>query len=493
MAEFTDEQKHALYCLDDVKVKVNGINISYQGLVPSLESSTLSKDPQQLPKQMREFVERAARFVDCPACGGTRLAEHARRSSTAGVYLAEVSQRELTEVYSWLESLEDARVAPLVDNLCQAVNSTVEIGLGYLSLDRPEGTFSGGEAQRTRMVRHLGSALTDITYVFDEPTTGLHPQDIERFSRLLLRLRDKGNTVLVVEHKRATIDIADYVVELGRGAGTNGGEVVFTGTVEELVEADTATARALALQTGLKDEVRTPTGAIEVRGTSVNNLRDVDVDIPTGVLTAVTGVAGSGKSSLLACLPQELAENDRVLMIDQATITGFRRSNPATYTGALEPIRKVFAKANGVKPALFSANSVGACPNCNGAGVVYVELGVMTGVDVPCEVCEGKRFSAEVPAYTFGDKNIAEILEMPAAEAAEFFAAKESRVPVAAKICEILCTVGLGYIHLGQPLNTLSGGERQRLKLAVFVADKKAAAGWWPARARASSPKSPTR
>lgn len=475
--DFTDEQKHALYYLSDVKTKINGINMSYQGLIVRLQSSVLSKDKDCLQKHMKEFVERAVVFADCPDCGGTRLAQHARESYIAGKSIADVSDMELTDLDEWLATIDAPSAQPLLTSIRSSVGNAVEIGLGYLTLGRASGTLSGGEAQRTRMVRHLGSALTDATYVFDEPTAGLHPHDIARMNSLLLQLRDKGNTVLVVEHKPETIAIADYVVDLGPRAGSEGGEIVFTGTVEELRHADTLTGRHLADRAQLKEEVRAATGAIEIRDARRNNLRGIDVDIPLGVLSAITGVAGSGKSSLLACLPEDVVK--RMLFVDQTPIKGSRRSNPATYTGALDSIRKAFAKANStpdntVKPALFSANSEGACPNCNGAGVIYVEFGFMDGVDVPCEVCEGRRFSEDVLRFELGGKNIADVLETPAAEAVEYFAA--NKVAAAKKVCEILVAVGLGYITLGQPLNTLSGGERQRLKLAVHMADKKAEA-----------------
>ena len=477
VSQCTEEQRHALYFLDDVKVKVADVNMSYQGLVTRLRANVLSKPVEGLQKHMREFVERAVVFVTCPECGGTRLAQHARESYINGASIADVCDMELADAAQWIAQVTDPAVAPLVDSIAQAMNNAVEIGLGYLTLARPAGTLSGGEAQRTRMVRHLGSALTDVTYVFDEPTAGLHPHDIERMNRLLLALRDKGNTVLVVEHKPETIAIADHVIDLGPRAGAHGGEVVFEGTVEQLREADTLTGRHLADRPRFKDNVRAATGAIEVRGAALNNLKGVDVDIPLGVLTAVTGVAGSGKSSLLGCLPPEVEE--RVLLVDQSPIRGSRRSNPATYSGALDSIRKAFAKANAdhgaeVTPALFSANSAGACPACNGAGVVYVELGVMSGVDVPCEVCEGRRFSEDVLQYTLGGLNIADVLELPAEQAAEYF--KKNKVAAAAKVCRTLVQVGIGYITLGQPLNTLSGGERQRLKLAVHLNDKKATA-----------------
>ena len=475
--DFTEEQKHALYYLSDVKTKINGINMSYQGLIVRLQSSVLSKDKDSLQKHMKTFVERAVVFADCPDCGGTRLAQHARESFIAGKSIADVSDMELTELDEWLSAIDAPSAAPLLASIRRSVANAVEIGLGYLTLSRATGTLSGGEAQRTRMVRHLGSALTDATYVFDEPTAGLHSHDIARMNKLLLQLRDKGNTVLVVEHKPETIAIADYVVDLGPRAGSQGGEVVFTGSVDKLREADTLTGRHLADRAQFKEETRTPSGAIEIHNAQRNNLCGIDVDIPLGVLSAITGVAGSGKSSLLACLPEDVQE--RILFVDQTPIKGSRRSNPATYTGALDSIRKAFVKANSsesdvVKPALFSANSEGACPNCNGAGVIYVEFGFMDGADVPCEVCEGRRFSEDVLRYELGGKNIADVLETPAAEAAAYFA--ENKVAAAKKICEILVAVGLGYITLGQPLNTLSGGERQRLKLAVHMADKKAQA-----------------
>ncbi len=469
--EFTAEQKDALYYLE-TKVKVSGINMSYMGLVTRLRSNVLSKPVEGLQKHMREFVESAVVFVACPDCAGTRLARHARESYIDSRSIADVCAMELDDAAAWLRSLNLPGAGPLVESIAQALDNAVELGLGYLTLDRPAGTLSGGEAQRARMVRHLGSALTDVTYVFDEPTAGLHPADIQRMNGLLCALRDKGNTVLVVEHQPETIAIADFVVDLGPRAGREGGEVVFTGTPEKLRGADTLTGRHLADRTGLKDEVRAPQGYIEIRGAEKNNVRGVDVDLPLGVLTAVTGVAGSGKSSLLDCLPVEL--ESRVLRVGQDQIKGSRRSNPATFTGALDPIRKAFAKENGVKPALFSANSEGACPQCNGAGVVHVELGFMQGADVPCEVCEGRRFAQEVLDFQLGGKNIAEVLELSAHQAVEYFDAVSVRA--AAKICRTLDTVGLGYITLGQPLNTLSGGERQRLKLAVHLADKKAAA-----------------
>ncbi len=441
--------------------------MSYQGLLPRMRSSMLAKDPASLQKHAREFVEHAVQFVTCPACEGTRLAQHARDSKLAGKSIADVCALELSDALAWLDALTLPQVAPLVDSIAQSLRNAIELGLGYLTLDRPAGTLSGGEAQRTRMVRHLSSALTDATYVFDEPTAGLHPHDIARLGRLLLALRDKGNTVLVVEHKPEIIELADYVVDLGPGAGSEGGEIMFAGTVADLRAAESLTARHLADRAHCKDTVREPTGAIEVRGASKNNLRDVDVDIPRGVFTCVTGIAGSGKSSLMDCLPGEY------LLVDQKPIKGSRRSNPATYTGALDSIRTAFAKANGVKPALFSANSEGACPHCNGAGTVFVELGFMSGFDVPCEVCEGRRFADAVLDFrlTAGEESltIADVLELPAARAAEFFRA--AKVSAAARMCDDLAAVGLSYLTLGQSLTTLSGGERQRLKLAVHLGE----------------------
>jgi excinuclease UvrABC ATPase subunit len=376
---------------------------------------------------------------------------------------------EIRDLATWVQGLDEPTVAPLLRALRETLDSFVEIGLGYLSLNRPSGTLSGGESQRTRMIRHLGSSLTDVTYVFDEPTIGLHPHDIQRMNELLLQLRDKGNTVLVVEHKPEVIAIADHVVDLGPHAGSKGGEITFEGTVEALRESDTITGHHLDDRATLKDSVRTPSGKLEIRGADTNNLRDVDVDIPLGVLIVLTGVAGSGKSSLIR---GSVSGREGVVTVDQGAIRGSRRSNPATYTGLLDPIRKAFAKANGVKPALFSANSEGACPNCNGAGVIYTDLGIMAGVATPCEECEGKRFNAEVLEYTFGGKDISEVLAMSVTEAEAFFGAGDAKVPAAHKILDRLVDVGLGYISLGQPLPTLSGGERQRLKLATHLGEK---------------------
>ncbi|NLF90590.1 MAG: excinuclease ABC subunit UvrA [Corynebacterium marinum] len=466
--EFNDEQRHALFHQEPTKIKFSGINITYEGLVPKISRSMLGKDRDAMQKHIGEFVDRAVTFIPCPECGGTRLARHALESRIRGKNIAELCAMEIRELAVWMKEIDAASVAPLAGAIRETLDNFVAIGLGYLSLDRPAGTLSGGEAQRTKMIRHLGSALTDITYVFDEPTAGLHPHDIQRMNALLLELRDKGNTVLVVEHKPETIAIADHVIDIGPGAGRDGGLIQFEGSVGELAQSDTVTGRHFHDRTRLKPATRTPAGAIEIRGADRNNLRDVDVDIPLGVLTAVTGVAGSGKSSLIASLPYR----DGTVIVDQSAIRGSRRSNPATYTGALEPVRKAFAKANGVTPALFSPNSEGACPNCKGAGVVYVDLGIMSGVDVPCEVCEGRRFDEAVLDYHLGDRDIAEVLAMPAAEAAAFFSAPDSKVPAAAKICGRLVDVGLGYITLGQPLTTLSGGERQRLKLAARLAEK---------------------
>ena len=467
--DFTAKQLHALLHHEPVRIKVDGINVTYEGLIPKIQKSFLSKDVDAMQPHVRAFVERAVTFTTCPDCDGTRLNEGARSSRIAGRNIADVCAMQITDLAQWVRGLDEPGVAPLLTALRDALDAFVEIGLGYLSLDRPSGTLSGGEAQRTKMVRHLGSALTDVTYVFDEPTVGLHPHDVARMNDLLLRLRDKGNTVLVVEHKPEAIAIADHVVDLGPGAGTAGGHVVYEGTVEGLRAADTLTGRHLGYRATLKPEVRTPTGALEIRGASTHNLRDVDVDVPTGVLVVVTGVAGSGKSSLVH---GALARRDGVVTIDQTAIRGSRRSNPATYTGLLEPVRKAFAKANGVKPALFSANSEGACPVCNGAGVVYTDLAMMAGVATTCEVCEGRRFQASVLEYHLGGKDVAEVLAMPAADAAEYFAEGESRVPAALAIARRLVDVGLGYVTLGQPLTTLSGGERQRLRLATHLGEK---------------------
>ena len=471
--KFTKRQREDFLYKEATKVKIGGTNMTYEGLIPKITKSILSKDRDAMQPHIRAFVDRAVVYQKCPECLGTRLAAHAREAKVGGLSLAEVCSMQISDLIEWIDRLDEPSVAPLLTNLRDLLGSFVRIGLGYLSLDRPAGTLSGGEAQRTKMVRHLGSALTDVTYVFDEPTAGLHPHDIARMNELLLQLRDKGNTVLVVEHKPEVIEIADHVVDLGPRAGTGGGEIQFEGTVAELRNSGTLTGRHLADRAQLKDAVRSATGKIEVRGASTNNLQNVDVDVPLGVLVAVTGVAGSGKSSLIrSALPKNLRGDTEVIYVDQSPIKGSRRSNPATYTGLLEPIRKAFAKANGVKPALFSANSEGACPTCNGAGVTYMELSFMNTVSSVCETCEGRRFQDEVLDFTFGGKNIHEVLSMHVAGALEFFSQGEAKLPAAAKLLTHLDQVGLGYITLGQPLTTLSGGERQRLKLATHMSDK---------------------
>ena len=467
--KFTKRELHDLLHKQPAKIKVDGINLTYEGLIPKIQKSFLSKDVDSLQPHIRAFVERAVTFMTCPECGGTRLSEAARSSKIEGVNIADACAMQISDLAAWVRGLDEPSVAPLLGALQQTLDSFVEIGLGYLSLDRPSGTLSGGESQRVKMIRHLGSSLTDVTYVFDEPTIGLHPHDIQRMNELLLQLRDKGNTVLVVEHKPEAIEIADHVVDLGPGAGTEGGEVVFEGTVEGLRASGTLTGRHLDDRASLKPSVRTPSGVLEVRSASAHNLQDVDVDIPLGVLVVVTGVAGSGKSSLIH---GSVSGRDGVVSVDQTPIRGSRRSNPATYTGLLEPIRKAFAKANGVKPALFSANSEGACPNCNGAGVIYTDLAMMAGVATTCEECEGKRFQASVLDYHLGGRDISEVLAMSVTEAEEFFGAGEARTPAAHAILDRLADVGLGYLSLGQPLPTLSGGERQRLKLATHLAEK---------------------
>ena len=467
--DFTKKELAALLYKEPTKIKVEGINVTFEGLIPKMQKTFLSKDVDAMQPHIRAFVERAVTFATCPECAGSRLSEAARSSKINGTNIADACAMQISDLASWVRGLDEPSVAPLLANLQHTLDSFVEIGLGYLSLERPAGTLSGGEAQRTKMIRHLGSSLTDVTYVFDEPTIGLHPHDIQRMNELLLQLRDKGNTVLVVEHKPEAIAIADHVVDLGPGAGTGGGHVVFEGTVEDLRGSDTLTGRHLDDRASLKTGVRSPSGALEVRGASTHNLKQVDVDIPLGVLVVLTGVAGSGKSSLVQ---GSVSGREGVVTIDQAGIKGSRRSNPATYTGLLEPIRKAFAKANGVKPALFSPNSEGACPNCNGAGVIYTDLAMMAGVATPCEVCEGKRFEASVLDYQLGGRDISEVLAMPAEEAEQFFSAGDARTPAAHKILERFVDVGLGYLTLGQPLTTLSGGERQRLKLATHMGEK---------------------
>ncbi|MGW4824563.1 ATP-binding cassette domain-containing protein [Streptomyces sp. NPDC004227] len=467
--EYTEQELHDFLHREATRMKIAGINMTYEGLIPRIQKSMLSKDREAMQPHIREFVDRAITFTDCPECGGTRLSEAARSSRIGGTSIADACAMQISDLAEWIRGLEEPSMAPLLATLQQTLDSFVEIGLGYLSLDRPSGTLSGGEAQRVKMIRHLGSSLTDVTYVFDEPTTGLHPHDIQRMNGLLLRLRDKGNTVLVVEHKPETIAIADHVVDLGPGAGTAGGAVCFEGTVEGLRTSGTLTGRHLDDRASFKETVRKPTGTLEVRGATTHNLRGVDVDIPLGTLVVVTGVAGSGKSSLVH---GSIPAGAGVVSVDQGAIRGSRRSNPATYTGLLDPIRKAFAKANGVKPALFSANSQGACPTCNGAGVIYTDLAMMAGVATTCEECEGKRFDASVLEYHLGGRDISEVLAMPVAEAEEFFGAGEAHTPAAHRVLGRLADVGLGYLTLGQPLTTLSGGERQRLKLATHMAEK---------------------
>ncbi len=467
--KFTQKELHDLLHRAPTKIKVEGINLTYTGLIPQIQKSFLSKDVDAMQPHVRAFVERVVTFTTCPDCSGTRLNEAARSSKIRGINIADACAMEITDLAEWARGLNEPSVAPLLAALRHTFDSFVEIGLGYLSLDRPSGTLSGGEAQRTKMIRHLGSSLTDVTYVFDEPTTGLHPHDIQRMNDLLLRLRDKGNTVLVVEHEPETITIADHVVDLGPGGGAAGGTVCFEGTVDGLRASATVTGRHLGDRRGLKETVRAPAGALEIRGATTHNLQKVDVDVPLGVLVVVTGVAGSGKSSLVH---GSIPAGAGVVSVDQAAIRGSRRSNPATYTGLLDPVRKAFAKANGVKPALFSANSEGACPDCNGAGVTYVDLGMMAGVATTCEACEGKRFDASVLGYRLGGRDITEVLAMPVSEAREFFGAGEARTPAAEAVLDRLAAVGLGYLTLGQPLTTLSGGERQRLKLATHMAEK---------------------
>ncbi|WDZ87361.1 excinuclease ABC subunit UvrA [Micromonospora cathayae] len=463
---YTKRELHDLLHREPTKIKVEGINLTYEGLIPKIRKSMLAKDPGAMQPHIRAFVERAVTFTTCPDCGGTRLNEGARSSKIRGINIADACAMQISDLAGWVRDLDEPSVAPLLGKLRHTLESFVEIGLGYLSLDRPSGTLSGGEAQRVKMVRHLGSSLTDVTYVFDEPTAGLHPHDVARMNDLLLRLRDKGNTVLVVEHEPETIAVADHVVDLGPGAGTAGGTVCYEGTVEGLRASGTLTGRHLDDRATLKEKVRTPTGQLSIRNATTHNLRDVDVDIPLGVLVVVTGVAGSGKSSLVH---GSIPAGAGVVSVDQTPIRGSRRSNPATYTGLLDPIRKAFAKANGVKPALFSANSAGACPTCNGAGVVYTDLAMMAGVATVCEECEGRRFQASVLEYRLGGRNISEVLGMSVTEATEFFGTGEARTPAAHAILARLADVGLGYLRLGQPLTTLSGGERQRLKLATHL------------------------
>ncbi len=467
IAEYGKRELHDLLHKEPTRIKVEGINVTFEGLIPKIQKSMLSKDVESLQPHVRAFVQRAITFTTCPDCDGTRLSEAARGSKVAGISIADACALQISDLAEWVRGLDEPSVAPLLAKLTDTLDAFTAIGLGYLSLDRPAGTLSGGEAQRTKMIRHLGSALTDVTYVFDEPTAGLHPHDVQRTNDLLRQLRDKGNTVLVVEHEPEVIEIADHVVDLGPGAGTAGGTICFEGSVDGLRASGTLTGRHLDDRGRLKPSVRTPTGQLEVRGASAHNLRDVDVDIPLGVLVVVTGVAGSGKSSLVH---SSIPAGAGVVSVDQAPIGGSRRSNPATYTGLLDPIRKAFAKANGVKPALFSANSEGACPTCNGAGVIYTDLAMMAGVAVTCEECEGKRFDASVLEYRLGGRDISEVLAMPVGEARDFFAEGDARTPAAAAILGRLADVGLGYLTIGQPLTTLSGGERQRLKLAIHMA-----------------------
>ncbi|WP_437582602.1 ATP-binding cassette domain-containing protein [Paramicrobacterium sp. CJ85] len=467
--DFNAKQMDALLHKPATRIKVEGVNVTYEGLIPKIQNSMLAKDREAMQPHIRRFVDRAITFNTCPECDGTRLSDTARSSKIRGVSIADVNAMQISDLAEWMRELDEPSVAPLVSALRDTLDAFVTIGLGYLSLNRSAGTLSGGEAQRTKMIRHLGSSLTDVTYVFDEPSIGLHPHDVKRMNTLLLQLRDKGNTVLVVEHKPELIGIADHAIDLGPGAGTEGGSITFEGTVDELRGSDTVTGRHLGDRASLKDAVRTPSGQMEIRGADTNNLQNVDVDIPLGVLCVLTGVAGSGKSSLIS---GSVTPREDVVTVDQQPIKGSRRSNPATYSGLLEPIRKAFAKANGVKPGLFSANSEGACPMCNGAGVVFTDLGVMASVESPCELCEGKRFQADVLEYTFGGKNISEVLSMSVAQAAEFFGDGDAKLPAAHKILTRMVDVGLGYLTIGQPLTTLSGGERQRLKLAIQLGDK---------------------
>ncbi|MFE3548980.1 excinuclease ABC subunit UvrA [Streptomyces kronopolitis] len=472
--KYTKREMQDFLYREPTKVKVEGVNLTYEGLIPKIQKSFLSKDKEALQPHIRAFVERAVTFTTCPECEGTRLSEAARSSRFGGITIADACARQISDLAEWVRGLAEPSVAPLLATLQQTLDSFVEIGLGYLSLDRPSGTLSGGEAQRVKMIRHLGSSLTDVTYVFDEPTTGLHPHDIQRMNALLLRLRDKGNTVLVVEHKPETIAIADHVIDLGPGAGPAGGSVCFEGTVEGLRAGGTVTGRHFDDRARLKESVRKHTGTLEIRDARTHNLQGVDVDLPLGVLTVVTGVAGSGKSSLVhgSLVQGPGADGASVVSVDQSPIRGSRRSNPATYTGLLDPVRKAFAKANGVKPALFSANSEGACPHCNGAGVVFTDLAMMAGVATPCEECEGKRYQPAVLEYRLGGRDISEVLAMPVTEAEEFFGSGEAHTPAAHRILARLADVGLGYLSLGQPLTTLSGGERQRLKLATHMGEK---------------------